>query len=60
MEEDKDIFSINEKEIMDFYGLKGVSGSLALKTKFLRTWILHSVAYSSPHSGFTIKMQKAR
>lgn len=60
MEEDKDIFSINEKEIMDFYGLKGASGSLTLKMKFLRTWILHSLAYSSPHSGFAIKMQKTR
>ncbi|HVZ62328.1 MAG TPA: acyltransferase [Candidatus Nitrosotalea sp.] len=60
MEEDKDIFSINEKEVMDFYSLKGTSGNLVLKTKFLRTWILHSLAYSSPHSGFAIKMQKAR
>lgn len=57
---ENDVSSVNEKEIMDFYGYKGKSGSLVLKFRFLRTWILHSLAYSSVHSGFTIKMQRAR
>lgn len=57
---DDDVFSLNEREIMEFYGYKGTFGSFALKLKFFRTWILHSLAYSSPNSGFVIKMQRAR
>jgi len=60
MNNSEDIFSINEKEIMNFYNLKGTFGKFQLKSKLLRSWILHSLAYSSPHPGFTIKMQKAR
>jgi len=56
----EDISSLNEKEIMEFYGYKGSLGHFSLKMKFLRTWILHSFAYSSPNTGFVIKMQRAR
>ena len=56
----EDIFSINEQEVMEYYGLKGSLGKLKLKTKFLRSWILHSLAYSSPHPGFSINMQRSR
>ena len=56
----EDIFSINEQEVMEYYGLKGSLGKLQLKSKFLRSWILHSLAYSSPHPGFTINMQRSR
>ena len=31
-----------------------------MKMKFLRSWILHSWAYSSPSSNFSIKMQRSR
>ena len=51
---------INEKELMDYYGFKGTFGNFRMKMKFLRTWILHTIAYSSPHSGFTAKMQRSR
>jgi acetyltransferase-like isoleucine patch superfamily enzyme len=60
MKENEDVFSINEKEIMDYYGYTGSFGKLNLRCKFLKTWILHSLAYSSPHSGFAIQMQRAR
>tara|TARA_B100001540_G_C15459945_1_gene485144 strand:- start:90 stop:623 length:534 start_codon:yes stop_codon:yes gene_type:complete len=60
MEIDDDVFSINEKEVMDYYGFAGGVGKLKMKSKFTRGWILHSLAYSSPHSGFAIKMQKMR
>ena len=60
MVESEDVFSINEKEIMEFYGLKGSFGKFRLKGKLLRSWILHSLAYSSPHPGFTVNMQRAR
>jgi acetyltransferase-like isoleucine patch superfamily enzyme len=59
-DKDEDAFSLNEKELMDFYGYKGEFGSFSLKWRFLRTWILHSFAYSSPNSGFIVKMQRAR
>jgi len=56
----EDAFSLNEKELMDYYGYKGSVGKMQLRLKILRSWILHSLAYSSPHSGFAIKMQKVR
>ena len=46
----EDVFSQNEKEIMDFYGLKGSFGKLRIRAKILKTWILHKSAYSSINS----------
>jgi len=60
MTEDDNPFPINEKEVMEYYGYSGRTGSLKIKTKFLRSWILHSLAYSTPSSGFAVKMQKMR
>lgn len=60
MEEFDDAFSMNESELMEYYNLHGEFGKLRLKGKILHSWILHSLAYSSPHSGFAIKMQKMR
>ena len=60
MKPEDDVFSINEKEVMDYYGFVGEVGKLKMKSKFTKGWILHSLAYSSPHSGFAIKMQKMR
>ena len=60
MKPEDDVFSINEKEVMDYYGFVGGVGNLIMKSKFTKGWILHSLAYSSPHSGFAIKMQKMR
>jgi len=60
MDDEKDTFPINEKEVMDYYGYSGSFGRLKMKTKFLRSWILHSLAYSSPLSNFSVKMQRAR
>jgi len=60
MSPDDDVFSVNEKEVMDYYGFAGSVGKFKLKSKFTRGWILHSLAYSSPHSGFAIKMQQMR
>jgi len=60
MNDEDDSFPINEKEVMDYYGYSGSFGRLKMKIKFLRGWILHSLAYSSPLSSFCIKMQKSR
>ena len=58
--DENDTFPINEKEVMDFYGYSGNFGRLKMKIKFLRSWILHSLAYSSPLSNFSVSMQRAR
>jgi len=51
---------INEKEIMEYYGFNGFMGKTRMKMKFLRSWILHTMAYSSPHSGFIANTQRSR
>ena len=56
----EDVFSQNEKEVMDFYGLKGSLGKLRIRAKILRTWILHKSAYSSINSSWIIRMQRSR
>jgi len=55
-----DIFSINESEVMDYYGLHGILGKMKFRCNLLRSWILHYFAYSSPWSNFIIKMQRSR
>ena len=56
----EDVFSQNEKEIMDFYDLKGSFGKLRIRAKILKTWILHKSAYSSINSSWIIRMQRSR
>ena len=51
---------INEKELMEYYGFNGFMGKTRMKMKFLRSWILHTMAYSSPHSGFITNIQRSR
>jgi len=60
MKENKSAFSINERELMEYYNFKGSFGKLQLRLKILKSWCLHSLAYNSPHSGFAISMQRAR
>ena len=60
MTDKKNSFEINEKELMDFYGYSGIFRKFQLKVHLLKSWILHSIAYSSPHPGITIYMQKSR
>ena len=60
MDDTEDVSTINEKELIEYYGYGKTFGKLQLKLRFLRSWILHSLAYFSPHPGFTIKMQRAR
>jgi len=60
MENPEDVFSINEQEVMEYYGFKGKSGKIKLRIKMLRSWILHYFAFSSPLSTFVINAQRAR
>jgi maltose O-acetyltransferase len=55
-----DHFSTNEKELMDYYHYSGCTGKFRLRAKFLRTWILHSIAYSTPLPGLAIRSQRSR
>lgn len=57
---EEDVFSINEKEIMDYYGYGGTSGKFLLRCKFIKTWIYHSLAYHIPNYSYTIKWQRRR
>ncbi|MEM3143899.1 MAG: acyltransferase [Candidatus Nitrosotenuis sp.] len=59
MEKD-DVFSANEKELMEYYHYSGTCGKMRLRWRFLRTWILHSLAYSLPLPNFVIFLQRAR
>ena len=58
--DENDTFPINEKEVMDYYGYSGSFGRFKMKMRFLRGWILHSLAYSSPLSSFSVSMQRSR
>ena len=60
MENTEKALTLNEKELMEFYGYNGILGKFRLRLKILNSWTLHSLGYFSIHSGFTIKMQKLR
>ena len=53
-------FKTNEAELMEYYGYEGNIGKIKLRLKFLKSWILHSLAYSSPLPNFVIKFQRSR
>ena len=53
-------FKNNESELMEYYGYKGQLGRLKLRFKFLKSWIFHSLAYSSPLPSFAIQFQRCR
>jgi len=55
-----DHFSTNEKELMDYYHYFGSFGRIRLRIRFLYTWILHSIAYSTPLPRLVIKAQRSR
>jgi acetyltransferase-like isoleucine patch superfamily enzyme len=57
---DDDITRMNEAESMEIYGYSGRIGRLKFKAKFLRSWLLQSIAYFSPHPGLAIQMHRAR
>lgn len=55
-----DHYSTNEKELLDYYHYSGFVGKLRLRAKFLHTWILHSIAYSTPLPALAIWAQRSR
>lgn len=57
---DTDSFKANEQELMDYYGYKGSLGKIKIRMKFLKSWIFHCLAYSSPLPSWAVKFQRAR
>jgi acetyltransferase-like isoleucine patch superfamily enzyme len=55
-----DNFKNNLQELMDYYGYTGVTGKIKIQWKFFKSWIFHSLAYSSPLSSWSIKSQRLR
>lgn len=53
-------FKSNEKELMEYYNLKGISGKIILRIKFLKSWIFHWLAFSSPIPNWVIFCQRKR
>ncbi len=53
-------FKKNESELMEYYGFTGTLGRLKLRFKFFKSWIFHSLAYSSPLPNLAIKFQRYR
>ena len=45
----EDSNSVNEEELMQYYGFTGNFGKFQLKTKLFSTTLLHSLAYNSLH-----------
>ena len=56
----KDTFKINEKELLEYYGYSGITGKLKLRVNYMRSWLHHTLAFHSTHSGFAVKMQRLR
>jgi acetyltransferase-like isoleucine patch superfamily enzyme len=54
------VTNINEEELMQYHGYNGTIGKLKFRLKYFYSWLLQSIAYSSPHPGLTIRMQRAR
>ena len=58
--ENSDYLKINEDELMEYFGYKGMFGRIKLKIRFLKSWIFHVLAYSSPISSWIVKCQRKR
>ncbi len=55
-----DYLKINEDELIEYFGYKGMFGRIKLKIRFLKSWIFHVLSYSSPISNWIVKCQRKR
>ena len=53
-------FKSNEEELMKYYKYSGSLGRLKLRLKFVKSWIYHTLAYSSPLTSWSIKFPTNR
>lgn len=51
---------INKKELMDFYGYKGGSGTVKYYLRYIFSWTLQALAKVSPHPAVAVSLQRAR
>ncbi|HMK47933.1 MAG TPA: acyltransferase [Methanocella sp.] len=51
---------INKRELMEFYGYKGTTGTLKYYLSYIKNWTLQSVAKVSPHPGLAATLQRHR
>jgi len=58
--DDSDYLKINENELMEYFGYKGIFGRIKLKIKFSKSWLFHVFAYSSPISNWIVGWQRRR
>lgn len=51
---------INQKELMDYYGDKGVSGGIKYYIRYASHWVLQGLAKKTPHPGLSATLQRIR
>lgn len=51
---------INQRELMEFYGYKGLIGLIRYYCRYSLNWVLQSWARISPHPGLAVIFQRAR
>lgn len=51
---------INQRELMEYYGYKGPVGVIKYYFRYLRNWVLQTLAKVSPHPGLAVIFQRAR
>lgn len=51
---------INKKELMDYYGYKGLTGTARYYYRYMVNWMVQSLAKRSPHPGLAVKLQRFR
>lgn len=59
-EHENDPTKINYRELMDYYKLSGVSGSIRLKTFLGRNLVLQTLAEFSPLTSMTVALQRMK
>lgn len=57
---DENYFKTNEKELMEYFHYSGFFGKIKIRFRFAKTWLLHSLAYSSILPNWVVILQRMR
>lgn len=57
---DSGYWKLNEDELMEYFGYKGIFGRMKLKIRFSKSWFYHILSYSSPLSNWVVRCQRKR
>jgi len=52
--------ALNERELLEYYHLKGTIGGLKLKERLFRNYVLQKLANNPPHPRLTVAFQRMR